>query len=866
MRATKVQLIALMRGHMLAFFRRLAGLAAMKRWFRFAASALVLVLLASQAPVRAQRASPPAAAAAPAGSSRPGGVKPWPRVATSGNTTLAVYQPQLDAWDGFKLAGRAAVGATLANDKRTRYGVIWLEANTLVDKGRRIVTIDRAQIVKSDFPSASAAEVRAWQETIRASLEGKSRTIALDELLASLEAAGAQRPSQRTAIRNPPPRFVFSAVPAILIPVEGEPVYRAVKGTSLQRVVNTRPLLLRDRQGEYYLKVFDGWMSARDLNGPWGVAGIVPAELNIALGEASKAHLVDPLTGQSTPDSPAPSLATMVPAIHVATAPTELVVTDGEPRYAPIAGTRLLYVENTTGNVFKDTADSRTYVLVSGRWFRAPGPNGPWEFVAATALPADFARIPDNSLKENVKAAVAGTAQAREAAVEATVPQTAAVKIAGTTMDPPQIDGEPVLKPITGTSLQYVANSSTPIIWVPGNTYYAVQNGVWFSSATLPGPWGVATSVPAVIYSIPPGSPLYYVTFVRIYGVSDGVVYVGYTPGYQGAVVDPASGVVVYGTGYTYSPWVGSVWYGTPVTYGYAASVAYTPWTGWALAFGLGWAWGASTSCSGWGWGPYPHWGAWSYPAYAGRAYGPHGGAVGWGARGWAGYTGNIYSQWGKRATVARGSRGFDAWTGNSWASRVGSSYNSRTGVASAGQRGGVRNVYSGNFAAGARGVAKGPRGNVAAGARGVAGGPSQGIGAAGQRGTVVNPRTGQSVSGSRGVVANRNTGQVTGFSRATGSGGGTVARAGNNVYAGRDGNVYRNSGSGWEQRSGNGWTSASQPRARTGELDRERGARQSGDFRAQNLQRSSQGMQRSYGGARASGGGRRAGGGGRRR
>jgi len=37
--------------------------------------------------------------------------------------------------------------------------------------------------------------------------------------------------------------------------------------------------------------------------------------------------------------------------------------------------------------------------------------------------------------------------------------------------------------------------------------------------------------------------------------------------GYYGTVVAPG-GVVVYGTGYPYVPWVGTVWYGPPVTYG----------------------------------------------------------------------------------------------------------------------------------------------------------------------------------------------------------------------------------------------------------------------------------------------------------
>ena len=64
----------------------------------------------------------------------------------------------------------------------------------------------------------------------------------------------------------------------------------------------------------------------------------------------------------------------------------------------PIEGTNLLYVKNTTGNVFKSISDQLTYVLVTGRWFSAPGFDGPWVYVTKTMLPADFASIPARNI------------------------------------------------------------------------------------------------------------------------------------------------------------------------------------------------------------------------------------------------------------------------------------------------------------------------------------------------------------------------------------------------------------------------------------------------------------------------------------
>ena len=123
---------------------------------------------------------------------------------------------------------------------------------------------------------------------------------------------------------------------------------------------------------------------------------------------------------------------------------------------------------------------------------------------------------------------------------------------------------------------------------VSPSQWYAVRAGVWFSAASIQGPWVVAGSIPALIYSIPPSSPLYYVTYVKIYDVTPEYVVVGYTPGYMGAYVAPG-GVVVYGTGYAYAPYIGgSVYYPPPLTYGYAANPLWTPWTGWFMGLGVG--------------------------------------------------------------------------------------------------------------------------------------------------------------------------------------------------------------------------------------------------------------------------------------
>jgi hypothetical protein len=477
----------------------------------------------------------------------------------------------------------------------------------------------------------------------------------------------------------------------------------------------------------------------------------------------------------------------------------------------------LSYAENTTGHLFRHNGENSYYVLISGRWFRSAGLSGPWAFAPYGKLPQDFAKIPDDSPKENVKASIPDTPQANEAVIANSIPQMATVNRKNAALNPPQFDGEPQYKPLEQTPLQYVVNTSTPIIRVDEKTFYAVENGVWFKASAPKGPWIVADAVPPVIYTIPPNAPLHYVTYVRVYGSTAETVTAGYTPGYYGTVVTHGSGaVVVYGTGYPYYPWVGTTWFGPPVTYGFGSSMTYTPWSGWAFSFGFGWSWGYPPYPMGWGWGPYPWYGpvGWGYyypypyyaPIYGGVAWGP-GGAVAWGPGGWAGTTGNVYHRWGNTQAVTRASGGFNAYTGNRWASQVGMSYNSKTGNLAAGQRAAVGNVYTGDYAYG-------------------------------RRGSVTNPQTGNTVSGGRMTVGNADSGQSgsAGWIRGENA---SAIRVGDSIYASRDGNVYRKGASGWEQNNGSGWNSVDPNRPSLNSSSREQiQNRQSGQLSTSSLDR----------------------------
>jgi hypothetical protein len=782
------------------------------------ASLAVLVLApvaSAQAPSPAEM--PPASAVTP---------DPWPRTLQQGGMTYTVFQPQLDSWDGFSYAAHAAVSVLPDGSKDAVFGVVNLTASTVVDKQARSVAFQNVQVVKSSFPSAPANAAR-YGVAIQAALATGASTMSLDRLEQSLKVIGAEKQATAVPVLNAAPRFLFSQVPAVLVLVDGDPVLVPVPKTKLQRVLNTRALVLLDTSPAFYVHVLDGWITAKTLAGPWSVSKKGPKGGDDVARQLGAQGTVDLMQGSPDPTTKKmPSLKAGAPALAVATQPTELVVFAGAPDWVPIDGTSLLYVTNTTGNVFQDLQGQRTYVLVTGRWFSGADLNGPWTYVPGRSLPADFAKIPDSSPKENVKASVPGTSQAAEAVIAAGVPQSATVDRAKASFNP-TLAGPPVLQPIPGTPLQSVFNSPDPIIRVSPTEWYSLYLGIWFVASSVNGPWLSASMVPAVIYSIPPSSPLYYVTFVKIFAATPQYVTVGYTPGYLGEVVT-SDGVVVYGTGYVYPAYMGvAVWYPPPVTYGYGVGMAWTPWTGWAMGFGFGMAMGAAM------WGPAPYWGA--------AAYGYHGGAA-WGPGGYAATTGNVYHQWGSTGAVTRTSGGYNAWSGNAWSNQVAHSYNSSTGAMSAGQRGSVQNVYTGNYAHEASG-------------------------------STYNPKTGTSASGARATVGNATTGksETVGAGTVTGPGGQTthVAQAGDNYYGDKDGNVYKynsQTGSYQQHDQGGGWSNATPAKSQS--LASEQQARTAGDQRSAGSSwshdGSGSGFERGGGGGR--GGGRSWGGGGFRR
>jgi hypothetical protein len=559
----------------------------------------------------------------------------WPRKVVSGDTTLTVYPPQADRWEGDRLHAGAGVRVDTKASEAPTFGLASFTARTAVDKGRGAVTLTEVEVEGVRFPGGGKSD--DYLALVRKALPGSAGTVPLEALKASRDREEALAAGRKVGLKNDPPRVFFSRRPSVLILLDGRPALRRVAGTDVERVLNTRGLLLFDPPGRrYYFHLADRFLEAGSLAGPWSVARRPPLGVLSAASQVTSADLFE----DPDPEVKGALERGESPAVFVSMAPAELVQTRGDPEYEEVKGTRLRWLRNSTSQVLVDGSSGDHYLLLSGRWFRAGSMKGPWEYVPGDKLPADFGKIPPDHPKGDVLASVPGTAQARALRLANRVPHTATVKRRDAQLWV-LYDGEPRFEPIEGTPLAYAVNTASAVIRVRPDLYYALQDGVWFTASAPEGYWEVADSVPAVIYTIPPSCPLYYVTGCFVYGATPAEVYLGYTPGYLGLYED-AYGCVVYGTGWGYEPWVGAYWFGRPWTYGLGINSFWSRRRGWGFGFG---------SPVG-----FPWWGA--YGLLAGR----YRGSPWYGTRGWAGWVGRDAGAYPSRFFGAHTFNAYDRW------------------------------------------------------------------------------------------------------------------------------------------------------------------------------------------------------------
>lgn len=540
----------------------------------------------------------------PMGLSAQEGAAPiWPKDITTKNYVITLYQPENASYLDNNLKSNLAF-AVKEKGKDPKFGMLWITSLLDVDRSSREASLASVKIDEIRYAEDVTAEQKEqFQKLLNDEIPKWNIEFPLDTLLEELQEVSVNT----SDLNNTPPKIIFANEPTALILIDGSPKFKeAEKG--FQLVENTGAFIAKEvKTNSVYFKGGDFWYKSEDAMGPWKRVSKVPSKIKSMAKKAEPEKKDEGEEKEEYDGKP--------PAITMVTEPSELIVFEGEPKYSPLQGTNLLFVENTTSDIFMDVTSQTYYVLLSGRWFTTKDIKGSWNFIASEDLPDDFLAIDKDSKKGNVLSSIAGTKEAKDAIYDAQIPQTAAVK-RDTKATTVAYNGTPEFKRIEGLKLEYAVNTESAV-FKDKKDYYLCDNAVWFKSNTPNGPWAVADERPAEIDQIPAENPKYNTKYVYIYETSPTVVYVGYTPGYYGTYVYGPT--VVYGTGFYYNPWYGGHYYHHHYSYGF--SVRYSPYYGWSFGFSYGSPYGWYGHAY-WGHG-YHHWGPPYYrpPYYYGNRY-----------------------------------------------------------------------------------------------------------------------------------------------------------------------------------------------------------------------------------------------------
>jgi len=602
---------------------------------------------------------PVAATTPPAGTNADTG---WPRTVALKSGTVVWYQPQVESWtDQKNIIASSAVSYQRTGVKDAALGTIKIEGPTSVAVDDRVVTLD-LKITQYNFPSLTPDQVKAFVAEVQA-LPVNQRVLDLDRLLAYVAASPLQVKNVEN-IKAEPPKVFSSTTPAILLNLDGETVWSPIKDVDLRYVVNTNwDVLEHTPTKTLYLRYNRSWLQAKTIEGPWTQAGKLPESFSKLPPDENWKDVKAALPGDKLSKK-------SVPRVFVSTEPAELIALQGPPSYLKVEGaTTLLWVNNTESDLFRMGQTGDFYFLVAGRWFNSASLDGPWTF-ATPSLPEDFTRIPVEHPRSRVLASIPGTRQATEAVLLAMVPRTARVNKKELKAPDVAYQGTPQFQPVQGSQgVERAVNTDKDIVKY-GDLYYLCFQGVWFMSQSPNGPWDVASTIPAQIYTIPASSPSHHITYVTIQEDNDDEwATFAYTAAYTGMMI--GWGCAVWGSGWYYPPYVG---YGGfypayyPYAHTYGMGAWYNPYTG---GYGRGYAAYGPYGGVGMGASYNPRTGTYSrgaaaYGPYgsraAGQAYNPRTGAYGQTRQG-----SNVYGNWGT-SSVQRG----DNWAQTAHAQNYG--------------------------------------------------------------------------------------------------------------------------------------------------------------------------------------------------
>src|SRR5262245_39029130 len=162
----------------------------------------------------------------------------WPRAyTTNAGARLLIYQPQVASWESQKnMLAYAAVAYQAKGVAMPTLGTATIEADTNVSLDTRLVRFTGIRVTQSNFPTLNRDQVRDLTDTLVDGIPEEDRIIALDRVLESVDRSQI-RPANVEGVKSDPPVVFYSTKPAILVNLDGEPIWSPIAENDLKYAV-----------------------------------------------------------------------------------------------------------------------------------------------------------------------------------------------------------------------------------------------------------------------------------------------------------------------------------------------------------------------------------------------------------------------------------------------------------------------------------------------------------------------------------------------------------------------------------------------------------------------------------------------------
>src|SRR5262249_29310314 len=177
-----------------------------------------------------------------------------------------------------------------------------------------LVIFQNMKLAETNFGTLAKENVREIAAQVEKVLGTDERVIGLDRVLANLDKSNIV-PKNVEGIKADPPAIFYSTTPAVIVNLDGDPIWSPIKENDLKYAVNTNwDLFQHTPTSTYYLRNNDTWLKATDVKGPWGPAGTLPKSFSKLPAEENWKDVKANLPGK-------PLQASAVPKVFVSAKP-----------------------------------------------------------------------------------------------------------------------------------------------------------------------------------------------------------------------------------------------------------------------------------------------------------------------------------------------------------------------------------------------------------------------------------------------------------------------------------------------------------------------------------------------------------------